>query len=645
MNVPRALICALLPAVLWTSAQAASISWIGGTTPPAQWTISPANPGSSSTIQFTGPTGVYSNACMAQGDLGGTPQLSIDPVAKVILIWFQGPAPEVCPKIYMPVCGLEGEFGPLASGEWIFASLSKSLDLNITFTVAGPAVPKAYRVDRDAPGPVRDGSSWTRAFLTLQDALAVAGEGDEIWVAAGVYKPDEGGYAVPGDRLATFRLLEGVAIRGGFAGYGQANPDTRDFALHETILDGDLEDNDLWGLLNVDDNSYHVVTGPTGEPPALLDGLTVTAGWADGDYPNHYGGGLYNPGGKLDILDCMFRGNTGVWGGAIMNLGGQIRMVNTQLIGNRALMLGGGLYNYSGDVAIHNGRIVGNSADFADTVGGAAIYNLDGALTILNSTLADNRAAGGRAISSFSWGPPLATEIRVANSILYNGGNEIWSNHPSAIQATYSIVQGGWSGAGNLNVNPQFVLPGSRGIEGEWFDGDYRLKSGSPAVDAGSNAALVPDVLDLDRDGNRAEQIPLDLDRKSRIQGTRVDMGAYERGGTVSPPMDVDLTVCIGGNCIKLLPDPNVPASAYAYIGYTNVGIELNFKGKLSVTVTPTSPAGGTWTGWVVPDVVGPGAVTVQLWVRVEDLDISALPGGTKNVQVAEVKLFVVPVF
>jgi hypothetical protein len=31
--------------------------------------------------------------------------------------------------------------------------------------------------------------------------------------------------------------------------------------------------------------------------------------------------------------------------------------------------------------------------------------------------------------------------------------------------------------------------------------------------------------------------------------------------------------------------------------------------------------------------------------VRVEDLDISALPGGTKNVQVAEVKLFVVPVF
>ena len=98
-----------------------------------------------------------------------------------------------------------------------------------------------------------------------------------------------------------------------------------------------------------------------GEPPAVLDGLTVTAGWADGDYPNHYGGGLYNPGGKLDVVNCTFRGNTAVWGGGIMNLGAPIRLVNTQLIGNRALMLGGGLYNYGGDVTLHNCRIVGNT--------------------------------------------------------------------------------------------------------------------------------------------------------------------------------------------------------------------------------------------------------------------------------------------
>ena len=111
-----------------------------GYEPPAKWSISPANPGTSDRHQFSGPTKVYSNSCVAESSLGGTPQLSIDPVSKVILLWFKGPAPQACPKIYMPVCGLEGEFGPLASGEWTFTSLSKELDLEITFTVKGGLV-------------------------------------------------------------------------------------------------------------------------------------------------------------------------------------------------------------------------------------------------------------------------------------------------------------------------------------------------------------------------------------------------------------------------------------------------------------------------------------------------------------------------
>ena len=643
MNSRKVLLSVLLAVVLCGSVQAATVDWKQGTTPPAQWSIHPAAPGPADVIAFSGPTEVYSNSCVAESNLGGTPQLLIDPAAKVILLWFKGPAPTFCTKIYMPVCGLEGEFGPLASGEWTFTSLSKELDFEITFTVKGGAPGAAYRVDRDAPGPVHDGSSWTRAFLTLQDALAIAGSGDEIWVAQGVYKPDEGAGVTLGDRSASFRLAEGVPIRGCFAGYGNADPDARDLALYETVLDGDLDDNDLWGLLNVDDNSYHVVTGPLGEPPAVLDGLTVTAGWADGDYPNHYGGGLYNPGGKLEILDCTFRGNTAVWGGGIMNLGAPIRMVNTQVIGNRALMLGGGLYNYGGDVTLHNARIVGNSADYADITGGAAIYNLDGVLTILDSTVADNRSAGGRAISSFSWGPVSGTEIKVANSILYNGGDEIWSNHASAVEVTYSDVQGGWAGAGNINVNPQFVAPGVRSIEGEWIDGDYRLKSTSPAIDAGSNAALPADIFDLDADGNVAEQLPRDLDHEDRVEGARVDMGACEQAGTLPPVFGGDLTVCFGGSCIPLLPDPNAPASSYTYIGYTDVTVNLNFKGKFTVTVTPTSAAGGTWTGWLVPDVVGPGPATMQLWVKGENLDLSAIPAGSTDVQVAEVKLFVVP--
>jgi hypothetical protein len=627
----------------WSSGQAASISWINGTNPPAAWTISPDHPGPSDTITFSGPTPVYSNSCVGESNLGGTPQLSIDPVSKVILLWFQGPAPQVCTLIYMPVAGLQGDFGPLAAGDWTFTSLQRDVSFEIRFTVGGSAT-GAYYVDHDAPGPAHDGQTWKAAFLTLQDALAVARDGEEILVAEGTYKPDRGTGVTVGDREASFVLPTGVTVRGGFAGYGQPNPDERDILHHETILSGDLNGNDLWGILNVNDNSYHVVTGPAAGAAARLDGFTVTAGRGDGTAPRDGGGGLYNPGGKLQVVNCTFEGNTAVWGGGAMNLGA-VTLVNVQLIGNRALMFGGGLYNESGDAALHNGRIAGNTSDYAATVGGAAVYNLNGTVTLLDCTVADNLSPSGMAIVNFCWAPPAATTIEVANSILFNGGTEIWSNDSALVKVTYSDVQGGWSGTGNTGANPQFVAPGARGIEGQWGDGDYRLRSTSPVIDAGNNTSRPSDVLDLDADGDVAEPLPLDLDNGPRIEGSRVDMGAYEQSGKgPGPGDDIDLTICIGGNCISLQPDPNVPISSYTYIGHTTLSLEMNFKGQLSAVVTATSPAGGTWTGWLVPDIVGPGLVTTQLWVKGENLNIAALPGGSKSVQVAAVELYVVPV-
>ncbi len=72
-------------------------------------------------------------------------------------------------------------------------------------------------VDADATGAAT-GLSWTNAFTTVQDALAVAQPGDEIWVAEGVYYPDEGAGQTNNARASTFQLLDGVALYGGFAG-------------------------------------------------------------------------------------------------------------------------------------------------------------------------------------------------------------------------------------------------------------------------------------------------------------------------------------------------------------------------------------------------------------------------------------------
>jgi len=149
-----------------------------------------------------------------------------------------------------------------------------------SFPVSGATL----HVSEAATG-ANDGSSWTDAFTDLQDALAAAAPGDEIWVAAGTYTPAGPG----GDRTATFQLMSGVGLYGGFAG-GETDRSQRDPSLHTTILSGDLNGDDQVVPLSQDlmseatraENSYHVVTGSGADETATLDGFVITAGYANG---------------------------------------------------------------------------------------------------------------------------------------------------------------------------------------------------------------------------------------------------------------------------------------------------------------------------------------------------------------------------
>ena len=76
-------------------------------------------------------------------------------------------------------------------------------------------------VDAIAPG-TDDGSSWANAYTDLQQALAAVVAGQTIEVSQGTYLPTSGT-----DRTATFQLVDGVTIQGGYAGYGQPNPDAQ----------------------------------------------------------------------------------------------------------------------------------------------------------------------------------------------------------------------------------------------------------------------------------------------------------------------------------------------------------------------------------------------------------------------------------
>jgi hypothetical protein len=235
---------------------------------------------------------------------------------------------------------------------WILASLC-------TIFLAAPGVVfgRTLYVDDDAGGP-QDGSSWAGAFKHLQDALAVVVAGDEIRAAQGQYRPDQGLWRQPGDREATFQLVSGVTILGGFAGAAGADPDQRDPAGWPTILTGDLAGNDdpikqsTWT-----DNSLHVVTAEGASSDTVLDGLIVAHGYAD----DGHGVGLYNEGGSLVVRNCTFHDNRVESGDA-------------------------GVYNHQGKLRIEHCRFLHNSAD----EGAGALGNGEGSLEVIASEFIEN---------------------------------------------------------------------------------------------------------------------------------------------------------------------------------------------------------------------------------------------------------------
>ena len=142
-------------------------------------------------------------------------------------------------------------------------------------------------VDESAPLG-GNGNNWPTAYKYLQDALndpiainATVQNPCEIWVAQGTYYPDldEDPQTVLGDRTLSFRMLNNVALYGGFNGT-EISLDQRDWVNNVTNLSGDI------GTLgNNSDNSYHVIYNDGVDNTAVSDGFTITGGYADGIQP------------------------------------------------------------------------------------------------------------------------------------------------------------------------------------------------------------------------------------------------------------------------------------------------------------------------------------------------------------------------
>lgn len=278
---------------------------------------------------------------------------------------------------------------------------------------------KTLYVKIDASGN-NDGSSWDDAYNYLQDALEAAFENDDIFVSSGTYRPDEGLNQNLNDRSASFELVDGVSVWGGFSGW-ENSLGQRDLQTNKTILSGDI------GAANLkSDNSYHVVTAGSISNDTILDGFIITAGNADGPYPDDCGGGMYSNSGAPTLGNCIFIGNSaengaglllsegtitdctiventaGSYGGGISSFNG---LIHWSIISNNfAGQSGGGLYNCSGSVTFSN--ISGNYAEYY----GGGFYACQSSVTRCNITNNTTNIHGG-GISSCS-GPVTYSQIK-----------------------------------------------------------------------------------------------------------------------------------------------------------------------------------------------------------------------------------------
>jgi hypothetical protein len=429
-------------------------------------------------------------------------------------------------------------------------------------------------VDEDAVGG--DGQSWETAFCDLQDSLDVAVPGDQIWVAAGVYRPS----ALTDQnepRSATFGLLNGVTIYGGLAGTEDPQTfdlSTRDFAANESILSGDLYDNDTddfdpWHPTLLE-NCHHVVTGSGADPTAVIDGFTITAGHAKGDdttdVHQRRGGGVYVYWGEPTLVNLTFRGNMGRCGGGLagMNAGagatllkcrfednwsrsygggvccceGDITLVdctfqanatdgyggglvvrgnsdpslaNCRFYGNAAVGEGGGVSTIYGHPTLTNCVLSGNTAPL-----GGALRTFQGQATLVNCTLSGNSAIYGNGVEN------NGGDIELHGCILRDGGDEIWHTGGARTVVQFSNLQGGYPGTGNIDADPLFVdVDGADNVLGT-DDDDLHLGVNSPSINAGSIYAPGPP--------------PQDAEGNPRVQQCRPDQGAFESPyGPVSP--------------------------------------------------------------------------------------------------------------
>ena len=331
-------------------------------------------------------------------------------------------------------------------------SFVKGMVMSLFLILSTMCYSNVHYVDTLASG-AENGTSWTDAYKSLQDALTVSVTGDTIFIMSGVYLPHIS------DNSVSFNMIQGIEIYGGFSGtelLGDAGFwSNRDAVLYETILSGDINGDDI-GTDNNTDNSLHIITNSvTG---IVLDGLTLQGGNATGDN----GGAIYSTAGSMTFNNLKFFYNMAQLGGAIAMYNTTYAVDSCVFYANNATSTGGALYNLQSDASYSNCVFLDNYVTYSTSNDTQTIYSrFATSVTFMNTIFWLNEDIPGDMIS----------DSDVSNTYSYC----LIKGSPS--YAWYSNY--GNDGGNNITGYPHFV---------DYENLDFDLYDDSPAINAGNAA-------------------------------------------------------------------------------------------------------------------------------------------------------------
>jgi predicted outer membrane repeat protein len=322
-------------------------------------------------------------------------------------------------------------------------------------------------VDLNSPGPVHDGTSWDSAYVDLQQALADAQSGDELRVADGNYRPDLT------DPDGSFQLKTDIALKGGYSGFGAADPDARDPQATPSVL-----------IRTTGTFNTPVVDASYTSQATLFDGFTITSpgfgsaslrmssGWLTINNCRFDDGGvgIFELNSAPTISNCLFtKLEGGGTAGGIDSNASSPTIINCQFVDNHG-NTGGALRNqgnyhdlpitvigstFTRNMAAHEGQIifnVGATANFTDYVftndpegfdPDRPIYNSGGALTMNGCTFTGirNDTIGG-VITSESSRPLVLTDCTFTRNTANYIGAAVYTAGGGPVTITSCVFQG-----------------------------------------------------------------------------------------------------------------------------------------------------------------------------------------------------------